>query len=441
MKFQQSFSQKQKQSQKLAMTQSLQQSIQVLQFSIDELAEFVETKAMENPLIEVSEANYALSYSKPRSSSGEELNYLSQIPDDRISLFEYLIEQVHLNYRDTFLRDIVLFLIEYIDLNGFLTIDLDEVVTKMQAKKIQVLDALTLIQQLDPAGVGARNLQECLMLQTERDDLAPNLAYLILEEHFEDLVNRKWPELAKKLAIPVSEVQTVFDYIQTLTPTPGASFGTTDGLYIIPDLTVKISDGKKIKITSNRRGMPEMHFQQSYFDQMAKKADDETKKYLNEKKQDFESLQKMVQQRGDTILRVGQAIIAHQQEFFLDESRPIKPLILKDIAEELEIHESTVSRAVNGKYLETDFGIFELKHFFSQKVGIQNDSGEDLSTDNVKVRLQALVEEEDKGKPHSDQKLVDLLKAEGITISRRTVAKYRDALKIPSSSKRKRFDS
>ena len=119
MKFQQSFSQKQKQSQKLAMTQSLQQSIQVLQFSIDELAEFVETKAMENPLIEVSEANYALSYSKPRSSSGEELNYLSQIPDDRISLFEYLIEQVHLNYRDTFLRDIVLFLIEYIDLNGF----------------------------------------------------------------------------------------------------------------------------------------------------------------------------------------------------------------------------------------------------------------------------------------------------------------------------------
>ncbi|WP_195516182.1 RNA polymerase factor sigma-54 [Enterococcus dispar] len=440
MKFQQSFSQKQKQSQKLAMTQSLQQSIQVLQFSIDELAEFVETQAMENPLIEVSEPNYALTYSKPRSSSGEELNYLSQIPDDRISLFEYLIDQVHLNYRDTFLRDITLFLIEYIDLNGFLTIDLDEVAIKKKATKIQVLDALTLIQQLDPAGVGARNLQECLMLQTERDDSAPNLAYLILEEHFEELVNRKWPELAKALAIPVSEVQTVFDYIQTLTPTPGASFGTTDGLYIIPDLTVKINAQGKIKIISNRRGMPEMHFQQSYFDQMAKKADAQTQKYLNEKKQDFESLQKMVQQRGDTILRVGQAIIAHQQDFFFDDSRPIKPLILKDIAAELEIHESTVSRAVNGKYLETDFGIFELKHFFSQKVGIQNENGEDVSTDNVKVRLQTLVADEDKRKPLSDQKLVDLLKEEGLDISRRTVAKYRDALKIPSSSKRKRFD-
>lgn len=440
MKFQQSFSQKQKQSQKLAMTQSLQQSIQVLQFSIDELAEFVETQAMENPLIEVSEPNYALTYSKPRSSSGEELNYLSQIPDDRISLFEYLIDQVHLNYRDTFLRDITLFLIEYIDLNGFLTIDLDEVAIKKKATKIQVLDALTLIQQLDPAGVGARNLQECLMLQTERDDSAPNLAYLILEEHFEELVNRKWPELAKALAIPVSEVQTVFDYIQTLTPTPGASFGTTDGLYIIPDLTVKINAQGKIKIISNRRGMPEMHFQQSYFDQMAKKADAQTQKYLNEKKQDFESLQKMVQQRGDTILRVGQAIIANQQDFFFDDSRPIKPLILKDIAAELEIHESTVSRAVNGKYLETDFGIFELKHFFSQKVGIQNENGEEVSTDNVKVHLQTLVADEDKRKPLSDQKLVDLLKEEGLDISRRTVAKYRDALKIPSSSKRKRFD-
>ena len=278
------------------------------------------------------------------------------------------------------------------------------------------------------------------MLQTERDDSAPNLAYLILEEHFEELVNRKWPELAKALAIPVSEVQTVFDYIQTLTPTPGASFGTTDGLYIIPDLTVKINAQGKIKIISNRRGMPEMHFQQSYFDQMAKKADAQTQKYLNEKKQDFESLQKMVQQRGDTILRVGQAIIANQQDFFFDDSRPIKPLILKDIAAELEIHESTVSRAVNGKYLETDFGIFELKHFFSQKVGIQNENGEEVSTDNVKVHLQTLVADEDKRKPLSDQKLVDLLKEEGLDISRRTVAKYRDALKIPSSSKRKRFD-
>lgn len=439
MKFEQSFSQSQKQTQKLAMTQKLQQAIQVLQFSVDELTEFVETEALENPLIEVSQANYTMNYAKPRTNTGVELDYLSQIPDNHLSLFEYLIEQVHLNYRDTPLRKLVLFLVEYIDLNGYLKITLTEACEKSGAEYIQILDALTLIQQLDPAGVGAQNLQECLMLQTERDDYAPNLAYLILEEHFEDLVNRKWERIAKLLEIQLTEIQAVFDYIQTLTPTPGASFGSTDGLYIIPDLTVKVSDGV-IRVIANRAGMPEVKFQQRYFDQMAANQDPEVTKYLKEKQQDFEWLKKTLQQRGDTILRVGQAIVSHQQEFFLDKERPIKPLILKEIADELEIHESTVSRAVNGKYLETEFGVFELKTFFSQKVGIKNEAGEELSNDAVKKRLKELVEAEDKRKPLSDQKLVELLKAESMDISRRTVAKYRDQLKIQSSSKRKRFD-
>lgn len=439
MKFQQNLNQKQKQSQKLAMTQSLQQSIQVLQFSMDELVDFVNSEAMENPLIEVVEPNYTLTYSKPRSSTGTEVNYLSQIPDNNVSLFEYLIDQVHLNYRDTFLRSIVLFLVEHIDLNGYLTITLAEAAQQMQAEDIQVLDALTLIQQLDPAGVGARNLQECLMLQTERDRRAPTIAYIALEEYFQQLVDRKWPEIAKELQVDVKDIQAVFDYIQTLTPTPGASFGSTDGLYIIPDLTVKI-EGQDLLIQSNRRGMPEVKFQQHYFDQMNQEKDPEVKEYLDKKKQDFDALQKMIQQRGDTILRVGQAIIRHQRDFFFDEQRPIKPLILKDIATELEVHESTVSRAVNGKYMETEFGVFELKRFFSQKTGAQNNEGEELSNDAIKTRVKELVDQEDKAKPLSDQKIVDLLKAEGIQLSRRTVAKYRDAMHIPGSSKRKRFD-
>ena len=229
MKFQQNFSQAQKQTQKLALTQKLQQSIQVLQYSMEELVNFVENEALENPLIEVTDANYTLNYSKPKTSNGEEINYLNQIPDTRISLFEHLIDQIHINYRDTYLRTLVLFLVESIDLNGFLTITLEEACEKTGANQIQMLDALTLIQQLDPAGVGARNLQECLMLQTERDDSAPAIAYLVLEEHFDQLAGRKWPEIAKKLNVPVTEIQAVFDYIQTLTPTPGASFGTTDG--------------------------------------------------------------------------------------------------------------------------------------------------------------------------------------------------------------------
>lgn len=436
MKFKQQFSQQQKQTQKLAMTQKLQQSIQVLQFSTEELTQFVENQALENPLLDVIQPNYTSNYSKPRTSTGTEMTRLNQIPDTTISLFEHLIDQIHLNYRDTYLRTLVLYLVEYIDLNGYLTISLDEAVEQTGGTPIQLLDALTLIQQLEPAGVGARNLQECLMLQTERDNYAPEIAYLILEEYFTELVERKWENIAKKLVISLTDIQKVFDYIQTLTPTPGAVFGSTEGLYIIPDLTVKV-DGQQVTVVSNRSGMPEIKFQQNYFEQMTQSGDSEVLNYLKEKQQAFEWLKKTVEQRGDTIYNVGKAIVERQQEFFLNKEHPIKPLILKDISEELAIHESTVSRAVNGKYLETDFGVFELKHFFSQKLA--SDEGE-RSTNDVKHRLQTLIDSEDKAKPLSDQKLVELLNDEGIDISRRTVAKYRDLLKIPSSAKRKRYD-
>lgn len=437
MKFQQQFSQQQKQTQKLAMTQKLQQSIQVLQFTTEELVDFIDNASLENPLLDVIPPNYTSNYSKPRNSTGTEINYLNQIPDNQMSLFEYLIDQIHLNYRDTYLRSLVLYLVEYIDLNGFLTIDLEDAVTQTGGTPIQLLDALTLIQQLDPAGVGARNLQECLMLQTERDNYAPSMAYIILEECFTELVERKWETIAKKFAIALPDVQKVFDYIQTLTPTPGAAFGSTDGLYIIPDLTVKVTDNQA-SVFSNRSGAPEIKFQQNYFEQMEKSGDPEVLKYLKEKKQDFEWLKKTVEQRGDTIYNVGKEIVKRQQDFFLQKEHPIKPLILKDISEALDIHESTVSRAVNGKYLETDFGVFELKSFFSQK--LSSEEGVDRSTNDVKNRLKQLVDNEDKKKPLSDQKLVKLLNDEGIEVSRRTVAKYRDALKIPSSTKRKRYD-
>ncbi|MCF1675052.1 RNA polymerase factor sigma-54 [Tetragenococcus halophilus] len=436
MKFEQQFSQKQTQTQKLAMTQKLQQSIQILQYNTEDLIDYIDNKALENPLLEVMEPSYSSNYSKPRKSSGEEMNYLSQIPDNSISLFEHLIDQVHLNYRDTYLRQLVLYLVEYIDLNGFLKISLKEAAEKTGGSAIQLLDALTLIQQLDPAGVGARNLQECLMLQTERDNSAPHLAYVVLEEMFKELVDRKWEKIAKNFDISLSDVQEIFDYIQNLTPTPGAIYGATEGLFIIPDLTVKIDD-QELKVLSNRKSIPEIKFQQNYFERMEKSQDPEVLKYLKDKQQDYEWLKKTVQQRGDTIYRVGKAIVSHQKDFFLDKDRPLKPLTLKDISEELEIHESTVSRAVNGKYLETVFGVFELKSFFSKKIG---ENSNESSANDAKHLLQQLVEQEDKAKPLSDQKLTELMKDKGIVISRRTVAKYRDALNIAGSSKRKRYD-
>lgn len=442
MKFQQNFSQKQQQTQKLAMTQQLQQSIQVLQYNSEELLAFVENQALENPLVEVVEPDFQPDYIRSSSNryEGEETNYLNQIPDTKGSLFESLIDQVHLNYRDTFLRKVILYLIEYIDQNGFLTVDMEEAGKEIGATPIQMLDALTLIQQLEPAGVGARNLQECLMLQTERDDFAPDLAYIVLEECFDQLVERKWKEIAQAFSIELSEVQQIFDYIQTLSPSPGRIFDRSSELYIIPDVRVLVDQNQEVHVLSNRSHQPSVRFQEAYFEQMSQKADKETEDYLKERKQEFEWLKKTILQRGDTILRVAQVIVSHQKEFFTDTQRPIKPLTLKEVSKEIKMHESTVSRAVNGKYLETDFGVFELKKFFTTRLTAQPDSTEDLSADTAKKKLQELVDQENKAKPLSDQKLVELLKKEEITISRRTVAKYRDLLGIPSSSKRKRYD-
>lgn len=442
MKFQQNFSQKQQQTQKLAMTQHLQQSIQVLQYNSEELLAFVENQVLENPLIEVVEPEWQSDYQKIRSANdNEETNYLNQIPDTSVSLFESLIEQIHLNYRQTFLRQLVLYLVEYIDLNGFLTIDLKEAQEQTNATSIEILDALTLVQQLEPAGVGARSLQECLMLQTERDDFAPELAYIVLEECFELLVDRKWKEIAQRFSIELSEVQRIFDYIQTLSPSPGRIFDRSSELYIIPDVKVMVDKDQKVSVLSRRGNQPDVRFQEHYFNQMLKRADKETQAYLKERKQEFDWLKKTILQRGDTILRVAQIIVSHQQAFFTNKERPIKPLTLKEVAKELEVHESTVSRAVNGKYLETEFGVFELKKFFTTRLQQSGtDTETDLSADTAQKKIQELVEQEDKIKPLSDQKIVELLKKDEILISRRTVAKYRDLLGIPSSSKRKRYD-
>ncbi|MGM0173510.1 RNA polymerase factor sigma-54 [Enterococcus sp. DIV0800] len=433
MKFQQGYSQKQQQTQKLAMTQELQQAIQILQFNTEELQDYVETVSLENPLFEVV-APKIQSDLMQMSGSAPKNDSFMQIADHSVSLFEHLINQIHLNYRDTFIREIMLALVEYVDVNGYLKVDEVEIKEELQASDIQYLDALTLLQQLDPPGVGARDLQECLMLQTEQDDFAPELAYLLLEEAFDKIAKRKFEQLAKEYQISLVQIQQIMDYIRTLNPFPGASFGEQESNFIIPDLTL-IREEDHLEVLSNKRGQLRLNFQENYFKRLKEQADEETKVYLKEKLQQFEWLSKTLGQRKDTILEVGKIIVQHQSAFFEDKQGALKPLMLKDVAKQLDVHESTISRAVNGKYIETDFGVFELRGFFVNKV---ND--DDTSADEVKQLIATLVKEEDKRKPLSDQKIVELLAEKEQKISRRTVAKYRDALKIPSSSKRKRFD-
>ncbi|MGC6768386.1 RNA polymerase factor sigma-54 [Enterococcus sp. LJL51] len=442
MKFEQHLSQQQKQTQKLAMTQQLQQSIQVLQYNSEELQTYIENKALENPLIELQSGLNSHTYSAGGTgqyNNDKESNLMNQIPDNSLSLFEYVIDQIHLNYRDTYLRSLILFLAEFLDLNGYLTISLEEAEKQTGADAVQMLDALVLLQQLDPAGVGARDLKECLLLQIERDNQAPALAYIVIEEEFEAFAQKKWATISKKFDIELSEIQEIFDFIQTLTPSPGSIFGSTAGLYIRPDLKVVNHEGQ-LTVISSKEGMPAIRFQEAYFKKMEQTDDQEVKAYIVEKKKEFEWLQKTIVQRGDTILRVGKEIVERQQAFFLEVSRPLRPMTLKEIAKTLDIHESTVSRTVNGKYMETEFGSFELRSFFSQGIASTERNGEDRSAVDVKQQIQQLIAAEDKSRPISDQKLVESLKEKNIDIARRTVAKYREALGIPASSKRKRYD-
>ncbi|MGX6961092.1 RNA polymerase factor sigma-54 [Vagococcus xieshaowenii] len=442
MNFSHQLNQQQKQTQKLAMTQALQQSIQILQYNTDDLLAFLENKTLENPLmeLEVTTGEYDEPYVNRQSYQGEdEQNVFANIADNRMSLFEYLIDQIHLNYRDTYLRQLIIFLVEFIDVNGYLSIDLKDAAEKTGSEYIQMLDALTLLQQLDPPGVGARNLQEALMLQIERDEHAPDMAYIVIEEHFETFANKKWKEIASAYKISLEDIQEIYDYIQNLTPNPGAGFGESFEHQIYPDIIVK-RENDGLSVLSTKRGQPQIVFQQQYFDQMSQSDDKEVKHYLKEKQAEFEWLQKSVVQRGETILRVGEEIVKRQHAFFTDTNRPLKPLKLKELAETLSVHESTISRAVNGKYLQTDFGVFEMRHFFTTAIS-QTDSDSDTSANDVQQLLQKIVDGEDKRKPLSDQKILTLLKEEGVAISRRTVAKYRDILGIPSSTNRKRYDN
>ncbi len=437
--------QKQSQQQKLAMTQTMQQAIQMLHYPTNDLIDFLQEYALENPLISVSvqsESSEVLpSYrSLTQASEDQHQAFLEQLPAEKISLYAHILAQIHLNYRDTYLRTLLIFLVDYIDANGYLTLSLDAAAAQTGASEIQLLDALTLLQQLEPAGIGARNLQECLMLQTERDHAAPDIAYLLLEESFDDLVTRKWDSISHKYAVSLQEIQAVFDYIPTLTARPGAAYAQTLAPYIKPDLEVTVRE-HQLDIRSTKAGQPQLTFQDKYYNRYKEIEDVELQAYLKDRKAEFDWLKTTVENRGETILRVGQEILRHQADFFLDAQHPLKPLTLKEVAQSLDLHESTISRAVNQKYMRTPFGIYELKHFFPQGILQKNGdaTGEVIANTEIKSELQRIIATENKQAPLSDQKIVDQLKQAGFDISRRTVVKYRNALGIPTARNRKRY--
>lgn len=434
MPFEQRLGQEQRQIQKLALTQQMQQSIRILRYNIEDLHDFMQQKQLDNPFVKIKTSNIKRTVDSGKSFSLEE----ELVSRQTQSLPEYLLSQVHLTMRKTILRGWVVFLIDHLDQNGYLTLDIDTICQQTQVDQTTLIDALTLLQQLDPPGVGARNLQECLLLQIENDDRSPMLALEIVQDHFKELADHRWKEIATTIGTSIPEVQQSFEYIKTLSPAPGAAFQTDSLSYIYPDLLVDVStDHRKIEVKLSSENQPQIIFNQKYYEKFSKSADVDVKAYLNEKRAEYISLENNLAQRGQTILRVGKVIIDRQQDFFLDKNHPLKPLLLRDVAQKLGLHESTISRAVHGKYLKCNFGVFELKTFF--KRAVTTSQHDDLSVDEAQSQIKALIDAEKLDKPLSDSQLANLLKQNGILLSRRTVAKYREELGIKSSIKRKKI--
>ncbi|MBQ9015839.1 MAG: RNA polymerase factor sigma-54 [Firmicutes bacterium] len=463
------------QTQKLVMTPELIQAIKILQFNIQELESYVQDQILTNPVLEqeaepqtdqplheedgtqepASSRNESQDWEEYIRGSYEEgrdgqwdrqwierqddsADFYERYVDSDLTLPEHLMFQLQLTARCETEERIGRYIIESLDENGYLTVTVEEIAETLQAEHSQVEDALRLIQGMDPAGVGARDLRECLLIQLEALGLATDAFRTLVTEHLEDLADNRLSVIARKVGASTEEVQQMVDVIRTLEPKPGRQFaGGEETKYIIPDVIIEKTESG-FSITVNNNNTPQLKVS-SYYRKLLHQAkdDDQLSNYLSERVNSALWLIRSIDQRKQTIYNVTEAIVRHQQDFFERGSKYMKTLTLRDIAEDVGIHESTVSRSINGKYLQCSYGIFELRHFFS--AGVKAESGEGVSSSSVKEFIREIVGSEDPKKPFSDQAIVGKLSAKGFEISRRTVAKYRDEMNIPSSSRRKRY--
>ena len=460
--------------QKLTMTPELIQAIQILQFNTQELDQFVQEELMQNPVLEfdrtfddrgreeVSKTEELAAKAcekddidlreKVKEAEYDDISYkqweYARDKDDEYSYEQFVSKEetledsllLQLTFSSLKGEDLKIgrFLIEAIDDNGYLTVSTEEVAKVFHTETEAVESILDVIQTFEPAGVGARNLKECLIIQLAVKGLLDETVEYIILNHLEDLGENKLSRVAKSLGLPVTQVQMVCDLIRSLEPKPGRCFSSgTNVKYITPDVTVEKIDGE-YQVITNEYSAPRL-MGSPYYSNLARAAvdDAELNKYLNEKYNAALWLIKSIEQRKQTIFNVVDAVIRHQKEFLDNGSQYLRTLTLKQVADDLGIHESTVSRAINGKYMQTPRGVFEIKFFFSS--GVTGSDGEGVSSNSIKSMIKEIIDSEDPKSPYSDQDMVAMLSERGIEISRRTVAKYREGLNILSSSKRRRY--
>ena len=351
------------------------------------------------------------------------------------SLAEILIEQVRESSLADAQRPVAELIIGNIDDYGYLKSSVEEISSSTGVPGELILEVLKVIQTFDPVGVGCRDLRECLMLQLERAGEAESLEYRIIRDHMEALGKRRIPEIARGTGQTVEDVQESLARIARLEPRPGRAFLPNNDQYVTPEVLV-VRNGDDFAVTTNNEHIPHLRISNVYKDLMSGGENTaEVKNYIREKIRAGKFLIKSLQQRQQTILNIGKEIVKRQRDFMDKGVAFLKPLTMVQVAEVVGVHETTVSRAVSGKYMETPQGIYEMKYFFT--AGLQTDSGDGVSNTSVKDMIAEIFKSEDTSKPLSDQEVVAMLKAKGIVIARRTVAKYRTELNILPSNLRK----
>jgi RNA polymerase sigma-54 factor len=463
--------------QKLILTPSLQQAIKLLPMSTLELADLLNQEMVENPLLEEvpteelqpaeqqqpekQEAQPAVEkpdtwddadydyffgdylddgYRSRTPSEVKELPPIENTLSSAASLSDHLLWQLAMQTEDEGVKEIGGAIIGNLDDDGYLVASVEEIAAMGEWLVAEVEKALQHVQTFDPIGVAARDLQECLWLQIRHLGLEGTPSEKIVTEHLRLLQNHQVPEIARKLGMPIEELKEHIEIIRNLDPKPGNRYNPSQSQYVIPDVyVVKVEDQYVAML--NEEGLPQLRISPVYRRLLDKSGQagteeaGETRAYVKDKFRSALWLIKSVDQRQKTIHKVATSIINFQREFLDQGIEYLRPLVLRDVANDIGMHESTVSRVVNNKYMHTPQGVFEMKYFFHS--GISSSYGESVSSVTIKQRIRKIIENEDPRKPLSDSKIVSILQKEGLMLARRTIAKYREELKIPTSNQRK----
>ncbi|MFC1863437.1 RNA polymerase factor sigma-54 [Thermodesulfobacteriota bacterium] len=465
-------------SQQLIMTPQLQQAIKLLQLSRLELLETITQEMEENPLIdeqtmeeddnekeevekisdtepedlptpevvvdenineEIDWDTYISEYNTSWAEApydGRELPQFENMTSSKTSLPSHLMWQLNMGDFNETQQEIGVQIIGNVDEDGYLKISIEEISQITGYSEEEISETLALIQKFDPVGVCARDTRECLLIQIKFQDLEGSLVEKIVSDHLDNLENKRYDKIAKSLSVSIQDIISAVSIITELEPKPGRQYNEEDVVYITPDIYV-FKMGDDYQIVLNEDGMPKLRINNYYKDILNKgnSLPDNTKDYIQDKLKSAAWLIKSIHQRQRTIYKVTESIVDFQRNFFDKGVAHLKPLVLRDVAEHTQMHESTISRVTTNKYVHTPQGLFELKYFFNSSINSMD--GGSIASESVKEHIKNIIKSEEKSKPYSDQEVADKLKNLNIDVARRTVAKYRESLGILPSRKRR----